>query len=425
MSAAFRPKKSYSAYVLGALLLAYILNFVDRQLLAIAAPEVKAELGLSDTQLGLLLGFAFALFYGVAGIPIARLADLSSRRTVVAAGLALWSTMTVLCGMARSFPQLLFARFGVGVGEAAGTPPSHSLISDYFPPERRATALAIYSCGIYFGTGFGFAGGGYVLELFDWRTAFWVAGLAGLPVALLIRLTVREPPPGASESAAPAEPLPFRAVCAALFGSRAFLALTAAGACQALLGYAMLSWGTTYLRRVFELSAGDVGVAFGLAAAASGALGVVTGGALADRLAARDTRWFAWLGAIVSLLAFPFAAAFALAGSFQNALLAFALFYTLNNMYVSSLWTLVQNLARPRARATASAIQLALLNIVGYGLGPLLVGVLNDLFAPAFGAESIRISLLCVSAVGAASAIFFMLCARALPGELPRRTGAQ
>jgi predicted MFS family arabinose efflux permease len=415
-AAAAAPSRAYANWVLFLLLLAYVLNFVDRQVLAIVGLEVKAEMGLSDTQLGLLLGPYFALSFTLAGLVVARIADVASRRNVLALGLVAWSLFTAACGAARSFGQLAALRFAVALGEAAGTPPSHSMISDYFPAQRRATAMAVYGLGIYVGTGFGFAGGGLLLEWFDWRTAFVVAGLAGLPVALLIVATVREPMRGGGAGARAAPPL--KRLLPEVFATRAFRWLMAAAACQAFLGYAVLSWGATYLRRVFEMTPGEAGVWFGGIAAVAGGIGSLGGGVLADRLARRDPRWYAWLSALVSLAAFPFAAAFALAESRAIALLAFAPFYFVNNLYLGSLWTLVQGLVAPGLRATASATQLAVTNIVGYGVGPALVGFANDALAPSLGAGAIRWSLLGAAVVGAASALFFWQCGRTLREDL-------
>jgi len=411
----------YAWYVLGILLAAYVLNFVDRQILAIAATAVKEEMALTDFQLGLLLGPAFVTFYTLAGLPIARLADATSRKLVLTTGLALWSAMTAACGAAGGFLHLALARFGVGVGEAAGTPPSHAMISDLFPAERRATALAIYATGIYFGTGFGFAGGGYVLEFFDWRTAFFAAGLLGLPVVLLLAFTVREPrPAGEASGAARPETPPIREVVRVLFGRRAFVLLVLASCCQAFLGYAVLSWGATFYRRVFEMSYGDVGLTLGLLAAGTGALGATLGGRLADGLGARDARWYVWLSAIVSVAAFPFAAAFALAPTRELSFLAFAPFYLLNNMYVGPLWSLTQGLVHPRMRATASATLLALLNLVGYGIGPPLIGWINDALEPSQGVDAIRTSLLFAAVVGASASVFFVMAGKTLREDLAR-----
>ncbi len=419
-SAAFQPKPAYSAFVLGMLTLAYILNFVDRQVLALVLDDVKLDLGLTDSQLGWLLGPAFAMFYTVAGFPIARLADTWSRKGVLAISLSIWSAMTAVCGTAASFGQMLVARFGVAVGEAGGTPPSHSLISDYFPPERRATALSIYGWGIFFGTGFGFVLGGMVVEAFDWRTAFYGAGALGVPVALLLFFTVREPPPGISEGYVQAEQPSIGEVRRTLWRTPSFRTLMAAASCQAFLGYTVLTWGVSFLRRVFELSPSEAGFQFGVSAAIAGAAGITVGGVLVDKLAAKDGRWYGWISAISSLAAFPFALAFAWAGEPGFAIAAFCGFYFLNNVYVSSLWTLVQNLVPPRMRATASATQLAILNIVGLGGGPLMAGYVSDVLEPSRGADGLRVALTVAAVVGATASIFFMLCARTMRQDLAR-----
>ena len=415
---AFRPGPATSAWVLAILLLAYVLNFVDRQVLALVLEDVKADLSLTDAQLGWLLGPAFSLFYTVAGFPIARLADTWSRKGVLAASLAVWSAMTAFCGSAVGFGQLLVARFGVAVGEAGGTPPSHSLISDYFPPDRRATALAIYGWGIFFGTGFGFVLGGLVVEAFDWRTAFYVAGALGLPVVALLLLTVEEPPPGASEGRARAAAPTLREVVRLITRTRSFVWLLAAAACQAFLGYTVLGWGATFLRRVFDLSASEAGWQFGIAAAAAGAIGITIGGVWADRAAARDGRWYGWISAISSFSALPFALLFAWADDSGLAVAAFAIFYLLNNVYVSSLWAMAQNLVPPRMRSTASATQLSVLNIVGLGGGPLMAGYVSDFLEPTRGADGLRVALTVAALVGALAGVFFLVCARTLREDL-------
>jgi MFS family permease len=414
---AFSP--AYARYVLGVLLAVYVMNFVDRQILAIVLDDVKAELAVSDTVMGLLSGLAFSMFYTVAGLPIARLADRGSRRSVVAAGIALWSLMTAACGLVTTAGHLALARFGVGIGEAAGTPPSHSLISDYFPPERRATALAIYGMGIYFGVMFGFLAGGWIRDAFDWRTAFLVCGVPGIPLALLLLATVREPPRGAAEGRVVAAAAPSqREALRTLFGRRAFVLLTLAACCQAVSGYAVLTWGPAFLGRVHQLSGRAIGTSFGLIAGVGGALGIIAGGALADRLARRDPRFHAWLPAAVSLLAFPFAVPFYLASDLRTCLSSFAGFYLINNMYVGSLWSLAQGLVPVRVRALSSATLLTILNLVGQGLGPLFVGFLNDRLAPSLGVGAIRWSLLATAAIGACAAPLFLLCARSLREDL-------
>jgi predicted MFS family arabinose efflux permease len=409
------PSRAYSLWVLALLSLAYVLNFIDRQVLAVVSLEVKAELGLSDTQLGILMGPAFALCFTLSGFVLARLADTGSRKWVLTLSLAAWSLFTAGCGVARSFAQLALFRFAVGIGEAGGAPPSQSMISDYFPPERRARALSVFSLGIYLGTLFGFAGGGLLAAGFDWRTAFLVAGALGLPLTLLIAATVREP---AREAHAAAPAPTGLGGLRGLFAVPTYRWLMAAAACQAFVGFAVLSWSVTLLRRVHALEASEAGVSFGLIAGVTGGAGSLLGGTLADRLARHDARWYAWLSAAVSAAAFPFMVGFTQAGSARAALVCIALFYFLNNVYVPSLWTLVQSLVHPRLRALSSATQLAVTNVFGYAAGAWLVGALNDALAPRFGDEAIRWSLLVTAIVGALSAPLFLRCARDLRADL-------
>jgi MFS family permease len=366
---------------------------------------------------------AFALFYTFAGIPIARWADRGSRSTVIVFSLTLWSLMTAASGLARSFATLALARIGVGVGEAGGTPPSHALLSDYFPPERRATVLALYGNGIYIGAGLGIMAGGFLKEAFgDWRIAFYVVGLAGLPLALLVWATVRELPRGASEQAPVVDSgLGFFGVMRFLFARRSFGWLVAGACCQAISGYGILNWGGMFLVRVHELSFGEVGALFGPTIMFGGCLGVTSGGWLADRLGARDARWYMRMPAIGSLLGLPFAVGFLLLGRPGVAIACFVPFYTVSNMYVGPLWSTAQSLARPDMRATASAVLLFILNIVGLGLGPFAVGVMNDALAGRFGDEAIRYSLLAVALVGGLAAIFFWIGSATLREDLASR----
>jgi predicted MFS family arabinose efflux permease len=418
--AGFSP--GYANYVLAVLLLVYVMNFVDRQVLAILLEDIKADLQVSDTALGLLSGLAFALFYTLAGIPIARWADRGSRRLIVSLGLALWSGMTALSGLTQNFAQLALARVGVGVGEAAGSPPSHSLISDYFPPERRATALSIYAMGIYIGVMLGYLAGGWLNQAFDWRTAFIVVGLPGIPLALLVRFTVREPPRGLSERGpVDTREVGLPEVARFLLARRSFVHLVLAASCQSLTGYAVLAWGPTFLVRVHGMTSGEIGVWVGLITGLGGASGAYLGGRLTDRLALRDVRWTMWIPALVSLLGVPFAIPFLLLDDRQLALAAFVPFYVLGAMYVGPLWSMAQNLVKVRMRALASALLLFILNLVGLGLGPLVVGFLNDLLEPRFGSDAIRYSLLAVTLVGALASPLFWLGGRHYAADLASR----
>jgi len=414
--------RGYARYVLGVLSLVYVFNFIDRQILAMLLEPIQQDLGVSDTRMGFLSGFAFALFYTFAGIPIARWADTGSRRSIIALGLTVWSAMTAACGLAQSFVQLLLARVGVGIGEAAGSPPAHSLISDYFPPERRGTALSVYSMGVYVGAAIAFLAGGYLRENFDWRVAFLAVGLAGVPLAVLLRATVREPPRGHSEGGvADAQTDSVWEVMRFLASRRSFVFLVAAASIQSISGYGVLAWGPTFLGRVHQMGGVEIGIWFGLTVGLGGVGGAFLGGSIADRLGARDSRWYLFLSAIVCLTGVPFAAGFALAGDATIALLCFIPFYVLAAMYVGPMLWMVQGLVKLRMRAMASAILLFILNMVGLGLGPFLIGFMNDQLADRFGVEAIRYSLLVVGMVGVPSSAFFLLASRTLREDLRAR----
>jgi MFS family permease len=421
------PSRAYSRYVLAVLFVVYVFNFVDRQILGILIGPIQQELAVSDTAMGLLSGFSFALFYTLAGIPIARLSDRGSRRAVIAVSLTLWSAMTALTGLAQGFWQLLLARIGVGVGEAGGSPPSHSLLSDYFAPERRATALALYANGVYVGAGLAYLLGGWVVTHFDWRVAYFAVGLAGLPLAVLVATTVRELPRGlweARAAAAPRAPAPpprFAAAVREIFAKRSFGWLVAAACFQSIAGYGILNWGAEFLARVHGLSRLEIGTWMGPTILVGGCVGVTFGGWLADRLGARDPRWFLRLPAVVAVAGLPFAVLFLLLPSPVAALACFVPYYAISNMYVGPLWSTAQTLARPELRATASALLLFILNLVGLGLGPFLVGLANDLLAPVHGASAIRWSLLGVVLASGAAGFLYWKGSHALPGDLGAR----
>ncbi len=395
---------------------AYIVNFIDRQLLAIVARDVQADLALSDTQLAILLGPAFVLCFTVSSFVLARIADRGSRKWVLTIGLAAWSVFTAGCGVATSFAQLAFMRFAVGIGEAAGAPPSQSMIADYFRPEQRARAMSVFGLGIFFGTAFGAAGGGLIADRFGWRTAFLAAGALGLPLALAIGWTVREPVRTVAVEDVPQSALVARV--RAVLARPTYRWLMAAAACQSFIGYAALSWSALYLQRVFGMSMSESGVAFGLIAGGAGALGSFAGGVLADRFGSRDPRWYGRISGTASLLGAPFFALFALAPSAAIALVCFGVFYFLNNVYLPILWMLVQGLVHPRLRATSSATQFAVTGLVGYGLGTISIGMLNDAFAARFGDEAIRYSLLVPAVVGALSGPCLFAISRNIRADL-------
>src|SRR5882757_7849712 len=289
------PNPVYSTYVLVLLLAAYTFNWMDRYVLVILIEPIKADLHLSDTVVGLIGGFAFALIYSVAGIPIARWADRGSRRSIMAAGVALWSAMTFYSGLARTAGQLLLARLGVALGESACSPTAHSLISDYFPTRRRATALSVYQLGITVGIALGLSLGGWANARYGWRFAFMIVGLPGLILAAVIRLTVREPIRGQSEGTpVDTAQLSLRDALSVLLSRKSFLAYALALGLCSFSDTAFEMWSPAYLMRVFNLGSDVVGSRTGALEAISGILGTLTGGLLADRLGSRDPRWYLW-----------------------------------------------------------------------------------------------------------------------------------
>lgn len=415
---AVQPAGAYAWYVLALLSLTYVLNFIDRQILAMLIEPIKKEFGVSDTAMGLLSGFAFVVFYTIAGIPVARWADRGSRKAIITSALVIWSAMTAACGFARSFAQLAVARVLVGIGEAGGSPPAHSLIADYFPPRQRATALAIYAWGVYVGAALAFLAGGYLIQRYDWRMAFIIVGLPGIVLAILFGLTVKEPPRGWSEGRSAATTPPLGETLRHLATRRAFILIALASAVQSLSGYGVLTWGPTFLARVHAMSWNDIGVSLGSIIGVAGCLGTFVGGRMADRFGARDVRWYMRLPAIQSLLCVPFVAGFALMPTPELSLLSFVPFYALGAMYLGPMFAVVQGLAPLRMRTLASAILLFVVNMVGLGLGPLAIGLLNDHVFAAHGAEAIRYSMLTMGIAGGGASLLFWRSSVVLGSEL-------
>jgi predicted MFS family arabinose efflux permease len=413
-------------YALGLLFLVYVFNFIDRSILNILAPAIKKDLGLSDTQIGFLGGIAFAVFYTFVGIPIARLADRAVRRDILAACLAIWSAMTAACGFAQSFVHLLLARIGVAVGEAGGSPPSHSMISDLFPARSRATALAVYSLGIPVGTMLGNLAGGHINDLLDWRVAFIVVGLPGVLLAVVVRFTLREPSRGHAEGAAAAavdaQPPPVMVAFRALWSRRSFRYLSLGAAFHAFVGYGAGGWLPSLFDRVHGLSSSEIGEAlFWLGFA--GIAGTFSGGYLADRLAVRDQRWYVWLPALATLASVPFTVFTYVWHEPVLAFWVYAIPSLLGAYYLGPTFSLTQGLVGLRMRALAAALVLFVLNLIGMGLGPQFVGVLSDLlqaFAGLDDGASLRASLIVALVFNVLSTVFYLMAAVTLRDDLRR-----
>ena len=374
----------YRWFVLVMLTLVYTFNFIDRQILVILQEPIKAELALSDAQLGLLTGFSFALVYVCAGIPIAFLADRSHRRNIVALSLALWSAMTALSGLVSSYGQLVAARLGVGIGEAGGSPPAHSMLSDYFPPEQRGTALSFYSTGIYIGILIGFAGGGWIAEHFGWRQAFFLVGIPGILFAVCLVALVREPIRGRWEGGVIAPKASFADTIHLLKARPSFWWIALGCAFKGFVSYGNGNFFPSFLIRNHGMSIADVGLYLGLISGLAGAIGTFLGGFLGDKLGLHDKRWYIWIPLWGTLIALPPSAYILVAGDIDTALIVLIPTTILNTLYLGPSIAMCQTIVSPSMRAVASAILFFILNMIGLGLGPVLVGVLSDLYLPFF-----------------------------------------
>jgi len=412
----------YRNYILLMLTLVYVFNFVDRQLLVILQESIKKELRLNDTQLGMLSGFTFAIFYVTMGIPIARLADKGNRRNIVTASLGLWSLMTACSGLARNFIQLLLARISVGVGEAGGSPPAHAMISDYFPVEKRSTALSIYSTGIYFGILVGFLMGGYLNQTLGWRVAFFVVGIPGIVFGLLFFATVREPVRGATDAGVAGQAESFRAVLRVLYSSRTFVWLALATGLHVFCIYGLLNWAPSFLARIHGMKNAQIGALLGPIFGIGGAIGSFAGGYLTDHFGRTDKRLYLRIPAYAILLSIFFAGG---ALFFLNATLSIICLgccASLQSMYLGPSIAVAHSLVPASMRALTSAILFLVLNLIGLGFGPLVVGALSDRLAPVAGIESLRWGMSIILPMGLVSMALFFKTARleTLEGSRPK-----
>lgn len=409
-------------YSLGLLSLIYMLNFVDRQIVNILAEPIKRDLGLSDTQLGLLTGLAFALFYTVVGLPIARLSDRINRSKVIAVSTLLWSLMTALCGLTQSFAQILLARVGVGVGEAGCTPAAHSLISDYVVSERRASALSIYSLGVPFGTLVGMAFGGWIGEFYGWRMAFILAGLPGIAVGIIAWLTL--PEPRSTMPMTKAENLPsFSVATRELARNPVVRGLTLGASLLALLGYGQAAFLGSFFVRVHGMPLNELGLYLGLVLGLSGAAGTWIGGALVDRDTNAVRQRIFLVPAAGAALAVPFAV---LAFTVTSSTLALALLCVstlLNSLWFGPLFAALQAEVGPRTRAISVAWVSMCITLVGLGVGPVLVGLISDVTTASAGEQAgIRTALISTTPLGLVAAILLgrVSAGRISPRELER-----
>ncbi len=381
---------AYRNFALAMLLLVYTFNFVDRQILGILASAIKTDLQLSDKQLGLLGGLAFALLYSTLAIPLAWLADRTSRTWVITLSLAVWSLFTGVCGFAMSFGQLFAGRIGVGVGEAGGIAPSYAVIADMFPPRARARALSVYSLGIPLGSAAGVLLGGYIAARVDWRTAFFVVGAAGLLLAPVFRLLVREP----VRDAPVAGRAPVGRVFAILAAKPSFWLLALGAASSSMLGYGLAFWLPSLLKRSFHLGLVETAQFYGAVLLIGGVPGILLGGYVADRFGGRDRAIYARAPAIAFLVAVPLFAAGIMAHSTLAAFLFLLLPQALVYLWLAPVITAVQHLVPAHMRATASASFLLINNLIGLGAGSFVLGAVSDGLTAKYGDEALRYAML-------------------------------
>ena len=407
-----RPAAGYSRYVLAVLLSVYIFNFIDRIIIGILAPLIKADLHLSDTQLGLLGGTAFALLYTALGIPIGWLADRTGRVWIIALALALWSLFTSACGAAQGFTQLFLARLGVGIGEAGGVAPAYSLLADYFPPHQRARALGAYAFGIPIGSAAGLILGGVLASRLDWRMTFVVVGAAGLLLAPVLRLTVREPVRGGFDSLTPAPSPPLREVLRHLAGKRAFWGLSIAAASSSIAGYGLLFWMPSFLLRSYHFTLAQVSVCLGAIILVGGVAGVWLGAAIADHYGAMRRSAFALVPALALLLSAPCYAFGVLVRPPGWGLAVFVIPTALGLAWLGPVTAAIQHLVPAGMRTLASSVFLFINNLIGLGLGTLLIGALSDHFRARYGADALGYAILAVCGFYLLSSALFALSSR-------------
>ncbi|WP_157220216.1 spinster family MFS transporter [Flavisphingomonas formosensis] len=423
------PVRSRRLMLIG-LTLIYTLNYVDRQIVTILQEPIKAEYRLQDWQLGLLTGAAISLFYTAASIPIANLVDRGVRRVhLIAVITALWSILTALCGVTRSYGEFIIARMGVGLAEAGFAPAGHSLISDLYPQRQRPAAMGIFALGVPLGIMFGLSIGGTIAQWYDWRTALLIVGLPGLFIALAFRLLGREPVRGASDQGqrAPIERVGIVAAWRVLIRRPGYVHILLGSSGSALACSGVLAWLPSFLIRVHGMSLSHVGMALGLLTGIAGLVGTSAGGWQAGRLGVRGLHAMLWVPIAALILAIPL---FILALLVSDGWLTLGLLVlpvTLTYLWSAPSIALVQSLAPVSMRATASAIYIALSNLIGVAGGPLIVGIASDVLSGWTGsaAQGLRWALVLSSLLLLWGIAHWVLAMRALErGSFPEARNA-
>ncbi|WND01637.1 MFS transporter [Temperatibacter marinus] len=393
--AAAQANKKGRNYVLFILFLAYTFNFIDRQILVILQEGIKADLGLSDTQLGILTGFSFAIFYVTAGIPIASWADKANRTKIISGAVAIWSLMTAASGLVTNYTQLVLARIGVGIGEAGCSPPAHSMISDMYERKERATALSIYSTGIYLGIFVGFLIGGYVQEYYGWRMTFLIVGIPGVLLALVMYLTVREPlrRRHAGEEVESEKPSMI-ATMKLIWAKKSFRYLSLGCAMAGFVAYGTGNFTPSYLARSHGMSPSEIGLSLALITGIGGMSGTFLGGYLTDKFGVKDKRWYLWIPALGGLICLPLYIMAYMANDASLVIWTLPFAILVSTTYLGPSIACSHMIVSPSQRAMASALLFFILNLIGLGLGPLFIGIVSDLLTERYEEEALRYALL-------------------------------
>ena len=406
---------TYRAYVMFILVIVYTFNFIDRQIVGILAIPIKADLGLTDTQLGLMGGLAFALFYTGLGIPVAMLADRWKRTWIMTIALTIWSGMTAVCGLATNFWQLFLARLGVGVGEAGGVAPAYSLISDYFPSHQRARALSVYSFGIPIGSALGILFGGYIASKIDWRFAFFAVGIAGILVAPIFKLTVAEPPRGQYDEKTADQPSPtLKVIISKLLQKPSFWGISLGASASSMMGYGLFFWLPSFFVRSFDMELLEASVFFGAILLIGGIAGTWAGGYMADRFGAGKRSNYVVIPAIAFLGTIPLYALAILSPDLTTVFFALLIPTGLGLAWLGPVLSAIQHVVPPNMRATASAVFLFINNLIGIGAGTFAIGLISDSLEVSYGDDALRYAILAGTSFYLVAAILFLASAKQL-----------
>lgn len=410
------PRASYALFVLT---LIFVLANIDRNIINMLLEPIRLEFGMPDWQLGLLSGFAFSALYAISGVWISRYADRHNRVNIIAISLTLWSFMTMVCGMVSSAFQLMLARAGVGLGEGGCSPPAHSLISDYFPPSQRATALGVYASGATIGLAGGFLLGGWLGQEYGWRVALLAVGAPGLLIALVFRLTVADPRyRNAIKSTATQEPL--MAAARRMWKTSSLRHVIIAAALSAVVASGTITFVPSFLMRTHGLTPMETGLSLAVVSGLFASSGVIFGGWITDRLARTNPNWNVWVPALAKLIGLPGLVAFFLIPDRPMALAVYCIPSFLSGMWLGPTYAMVQSLVPATMRSTAAAVLLLVYNILGLGAGPVAIGALSDIIREVFGGDSLRTALLCITPVSIWAAAHYLIAGRSLKEDLEK-----